>query len=277
MGPSRRDPGDLRRAAARVGDVGTTLVRRHRTFRRPGARAAHRLGPTGRHPEAGFGWAVGVDRTDRSPVHVGVCAHPGRGHRRLGDGGPSRPARPVDHRRPLRPRRDAGRGGGLGRRPRSSRPRRRSGRCRQDPHAHRRRQRPRRPSPPGLRCGTHGEGRPHPPTRHRDLLRHRRQTAPRMATHRPATTTRVPARPRSDPHRRRGRDALYTRFPPRRFLGHGERVAAGPDRRSAPAAGRRSGRPAGRAVRQRPGRPTRTSTPLQASVGGGRVAAAAIR
>ena len=42
---------------------------------------------------------------------------------------------------------DAGRGGGLGRRPRSSRPGRRSGRCRQDPHAHRRRQRPRQPWP----------------------------------------------------------------------------------------------------------------------------------
>ena len=50
-------------------------------------------------------------------------------------------------------------------------------------------------------------------------LRHRRQAAPRMATHRPATTTRVPARPRSDPDRRRSRHALHPRPPPRRHLG----------------------------------------------------------
>ena len=60
-------------------------------------------------------------------------------------------------------------------------------------------------------------------------------------------------------------------------LADGERVAAGPDRRSPPAARSRPRRPARRAVRQRPRRPARTPAPLQASVGGGRVAAAAIR
>ena len=46
------------------------------------------------------------------------------------------------------------------------------------------------------------------------------------------------------------------------------------DRRSPPAARRRPRRPARRAVRQRPRRPARTPAPLQASVGGRRVAAA---
>ncbi len=59
-------------------------------------------------------------------------------------------------------------------------------------------------------------------------------------------------------------------------LASGEPVAAGPDRRSPPAARRRPRRPARRAVRQRPRRSARTPAPLQASVGGSRVAARAM-
>ena len=47
--------------------------------------------------------------------------------------------------------------------------------------------------PGRVRRRTDGEGGPHPRTRHRDPLRHRRQAAPRMAPHRPATPRRVPA------------------------------------------------------------------------------------
>ena len=68
-GRAGRDPGDLRRATTDVVDVGTPLAGRPRTGRRPGARAPASTSTHRRHAAAGVGWAVGVDRTDRPPLH----------------------------------------------------------------------------------------------------------------------------------------------------------------------------------------------------------------
>jgi conjugative relaxase-like TrwC/TraI family protein len=75
----------------------------------------------------------------------------------------------------------ADRGSRVGGRGRSPRPCRRPGRRRQDPHARRRRQRPARPAPWGVRCRSDGEGSPRARPGHRNARRHRRQTAPRVA------------------------------------------------------------------------------------------------
>ena len=107
--------------------------------------------------------------------------------------------------------------------------------------------------------------------------RHGGQAAPRMAPHRPATASRVPARRRGDAARRRSRHAVHPRPAP---AGHARRrqpLAARAGWRPAPAARRRPWRPARRAVRQRPRRAARTAPPVHPPVGGRRVAAAAIR
>ena len=54
------------------------------------------------------------------------------------------------------------------------------------------------PRPCRVRCRADGEGGPDGRARHRHPRRHRRQAAPRMAAHRPATAARVPAAGRHD-------------------------------------------------------------------------------
>ncbi len=144
---------------------------------------------------------------------------------------------PVDDGQPLRPRRAAGRRCRRRRRRRPARAGGRAGRRRQDPHAHRRRRRPRTGTAGRVRRRPDREGGPRPGTRHRHPRRHRRQAAPRMATHRPATAARVPARRRHDGDRRRSRHALHPRPAPARPARRRQRVAARAGRRPPPTAG----------------------------------------
>ena len=83
---------------------------------------------------------------------------------------------------------------------------------------------------PGVRGGADGEGGPGARARHRDAFGHRRQAAPRMAAHRPATTARVPATSRDDGRRRRGRNAVDAGAAPARHARRGEPLAPRPRR-----------------------------------------------
>jgi len=86
---------------------------------------------------------------------------------------------------------------------------RRPRRGRQDHDARRRGHRPPPPEPTGLRARPDRQGCPCPRTRDTDAIRHRRQTAPRMVTTRPATRPRMAPRLRDNGRDRRSRDARH--------------------------------------------------------------------
>ena len=155
------------------------------------ARPARRPRPARRHDPAGVGWPVGVDRTDRTPVHVRAGARPRGSDPDVGDGRPSRPARTLDDGRtgtvwircrPTPPRPSpATTGSSLVVGPAGAGKTRMLTAAADDLHA---------PRSCRVRRGADGEGGPHGRARHRHPRRHRRQAAPRMAAHRPATTAR---------------------------------------------------------------------------------------
>ncbi len=124
---------------------------------------------------------------------------------------------PSRHRRRRRPRRDASRGRTSGRRQRPTRARRRPGRRRQDDHAAHSGRRSARQLPAGVRRRTVGQGRPCPRTGDRGAVRHARQAAPRVGTHRPTPARRVRTSARSDGARRRSRHGRHVRARPTRL------------------------------------------------------------
>ena len=77
VGPARCAAGDLRRAAARVADCRDAAGPRRSNGPPTGARPLRRPRPARRHAAAVIGWPVGVDRTDRSPLHLRGRPRPG--------------------------------------------------------------------------------------------------------------------------------------------------------------------------------------------------------
>ena len=205
-------------------------------------------------------------------------ARPGGSDPHLGDRRPSRPAAPSTTVERRRSRCAAGRRRRRRRRRRPARAGRRPGRCRQDPHARRRR----RPT-----CDA--QGRPvfgvAPTAKAARYLE--RDTGMRADTvakllHEWQRTDRPP---RPQCQLPAGATVVVDEagmlVHPRPAPAHPARrpatVAARPGRRPAPAAGRRPGRPVRRAVRQRPVDRARTPPPLHPPLGSRRVAAAATR
>ena len=173
------------------------------------------------------GRPVGVDRADRTPLHVRGGPRPGGGDPHVGDGRPSRPARPVARPstatvsircRPTPPQRWPATTGSCSSsaRPAPARPA-----CSPPPpttsHAHGRVVFAVAPTAKAARTVERDTG---------IRSRHGRQAAPRVAAHRPATAARVPAARRDDADRRRGRHAVDPRPPPARHARRPEPLAA---------------------------------------------------